>query len=91
MGVTVWQKCLLSLEDELSSQQFSTWIRPLQAEPAIGEVKLLAPNRYIMDQVNEQFLNRIREIAKANGLDNVSLQIGSSTPISVEKKRPNKP
>ncbi len=77
MNATVWQKCLSNLEEELSSQQFSTWIRPLQAETRADEVRLLAPNRYIRDQIEEHFFERIRELVEANGFRRVSLQIGS--------------
>ena len=78
MGAKIWQKCLDKLEDELSSQQFNTWIRPLQAVGDDDNVKLLAPNRYIKDQVNTQFLNRIRELLSENGSGSVELGIGSS-------------
>ena len=78
MGAKIWQKCLDRLEDELSSQQFNTWIRPLQAIGDDDNVKLLAPNRYIKDQVNTQFLNRIRELLSESGSGSVELEIGSS-------------
>ena len=78
MGAKIWQKCLDKLEDELSSQQFNTWIRPLQAVGDDDNVKLLAPNRYIKDQVNSQFLNRIRQLLSENGSGSVELGIGSS-------------
>ena len=78
MGAKIWQKCLDRLEDELSSQQFNTWIRPLQATGDGGNVRLLAPNRYIKDQVDTQFLNRIRELLTENGSESVALEIGSS-------------
>lgn len=78
MGAKIWQKCLDRLEDELSSQQFNTWIRPLQATGDEDNVKLLAPNRYIKDQVDTQFLNRIRELLTENGSGSVELEIGSS-------------
>ena len=78
MGAKIWQKCLDRLEDELSSQQFNTWIRPLQATGSDDNVKLLAPNRYIKDQVNSQFLNRIQELLSQNGAGTVELEIGSS-------------
>ncbi|MBT5444854.1 MAG: chromosomal replication initiator protein DnaA [Gammaproteobacteria bacterium] len=78
MGAKTWQKCLDKLEDELSSQQFNTWIRPLQAVGDDDNVKLLAPNRYIKDQVNTQFLDRIRELLSENGSGSVALEIGSS-------------
>jgi len=74
----IWQKCLERLEAELSSQQFNTWIRPLQAISDDGNVRLLAPNRYIKDQVNNQFLSRIQELLSENGAGSVELGIGSS-------------
>ena len=78
MGAKIWEKCLGRLEDELSSQQFNTWIRPLQAIGDDACVKLLAPNRYIKDQVNTQFLNRIQELLTENGSGPAELGIGSS-------------
>ena len=78
MGAKVWQRSLDRLEDELSSQQFNTWIRPLQAIGDEDNIKLLAPNRYIKDQVNTQFLSRINELLTENGSGIVELQIGSS-------------
>ena len=78
MGAKVWQRCLDRLEDELSSQEFNTWIRPLQAIGDEDNIKLLAPNRYIKDQVNTQFLGRINELLTENGSGIVELQIGSS-------------
>ena len=78
MGAKVWQRCLDRLEDELSSQEFNTWIRPLQAIGDEDNIKLLAPNRYIKDQVNTQFLSRINELLTENGSGIVELQIGSS-------------
>ena len=79
MGAKIWQKCLIRLEDELSSQQFNTWIRPLQAIGNHDSVKLLAPNRYIRDQVNTQFLDRIQELLTESGSGPVGLEIGSSS------------
>ncbi|MBL4681023.1 MAG: chromosomal replication initiator protein DnaA [Pseudomonadales bacterium] len=93
MGGTVWQKCLSSLERELPTQQFSTWIRPLQAVSSTSEVRLLAPNQYIRDKVNDNFLVRIRELVLANGLARVSIQIGSTANVMLdsEQKHSEKP
>ena len=64
MGQSVlWKKCLDRLEDELSAQQFNTWIRPLQAVNHSGALRLLAPNRFVMDWVRERFIDRIGELA----------------------------
>jgi len=93
VGGTVWQKCLSSLERELPTQQFSTWIRPLQAVSSTDEVRLLAPNQYIRDKVSDNFLVRIRELVLANGLARVSIQIGSTANIlqDAEQKHSEKP
>lgn len=63
MPEAIWDKCLNYLQDELPVQQFNTWIRPLQlAGSADGQLRLLAPNRFIKDWVSQKFLQRIREI-----------------------------
>jgi chromosomal replication initiator protein len=59
---TVWDKCLERLEGELSPQQFNTWIRPLQPVYEPEGVRLLAPNRFVMEWVRERFVARIGEL-----------------------------
>jgi chromosomal replication initiator protein len=48
------------LEAELSEQQFNTWIRPLQLVQEGSLVKLLAPNRFVVDWVKGHCLEQIR-------------------------------
>ena len=50
------------LRDELPSQEFNTWIRPLQVEGDQAELRLYAPNRFVLDWVNDKYLNRIQEL-----------------------------
>ena len=88
MGATIWQKCLHILEGELTAQQFNTWIKPLQAELDTKELRLLAPNKYIRDQVSDMFLGRIQELVEQNGSGGVTLRIGSSTGLP-SGDRPN--
>ncbi len=59
---TLWEKCLDCLQDEFPLQQFNTCIRPLQVEHANDKLVLFAPNRFIVNWINERFLNRIREL-----------------------------
>lgn len=59
----LWDKCLGRLEEELPSQQFNTWIKPLKLDPLpSSSIVLLAPNRFIRDWVLDKFLSRITEI-----------------------------
>lgn len=56
----LWQRCSNYLEQELSAQQFNTWIRPLQVIEADDQLKLLAPNRFVLDWVRNHYLETIR-------------------------------
>ncbi len=62
MNSAYWQTCVDSLKNELPAQQFNTWIRPLQAESRSNELRLYAPNRFILDWVKDKFLGRIKEL-----------------------------
>lgn len=91
---SLWTKCLESLQQELPAQQYNTWIRPLQAEVLGSELKLFAPNRFVLDWVNDRYSDRIREIVGdlGNSSIQVSLKIGSShTPSDRFKKQKSKP
>jgi chromosomal replication initiator protein len=77
---TLWEKCLDRLEGELSTQQFNTWIRPLHAVEDDDCLRLLAPNQFVRDWVNEHFAGRISEVCsrvKNSEHANVIVQIGS--------------
>ena len=58
-----WQSCLDSFERELTQQQFNTWIRPLRLEHAGEGLRLVAPNRFVLQWVKERFAARIEELA----------------------------
>ncbi|MGD8688581.1 MAG: chromosomal replication initiator protein DnaA, partial [Gammaproteobacteria bacterium] len=76
---SVWQQCVESLGRELSEQELNTWIRPLQAVENDGVLRLLAPNRFVMDWVREQFFDRIAQIVDSVGAGTrVQLDIGSA-------------
>jgi chromosomal replication initiator protein len=80
--MSIWEVCLNRLESELSAQQFNTWIRPLQAIEAAESIRLLAPNRFVLDWITEQYLERIRKLISnvTNGTGcALSLEVGSSS------------
>lgn len=78
--MAVWQACLERLKEELPQNLFNTWIRPLQAEEASESLRLLAPNRFIVDFVADRFLHRIKELIKelnGDSYGDVRLEVGS--------------
>ena len=75
---TLWNQCLRVLQGELPEQQFNTWIRPLQAVDDDALLRLLAPNRFVVDWLNQHYMERILELVDDGGDDvEVSLEVGS--------------
>jgi chromosomal replication initiator protein len=73
-----WPRCLERLEAELPAEDVHTWLKPLQAEERGDSVVLYAPNAFIVEQVRDRYLARIRELAQHfAGHLNVALEIGS--------------
>jgi len=60
---TLWNRCLSRLENELSEQQLNTYIRPLQAYEDASTLRIMAPNRFVQSKVQNNYFNRIREVA----------------------------
>ncbi|MFO1426866.1 MAG: chromosomal replication initiator protein DnaA [Steroidobacteraceae bacterium] len=64
METSLWTRCARALEEELPEAQFNTWIRPLQAVESAGALKLLAPNRFVVDWVHANLLPRVGELLR---------------------------
>ena len=75
---SLWTLCLGRLEDDLSPQQFNTWIRPLHAVEANGTLKLLAPNRFVKDFVTKEMLGDVSRLVSSFSVEpvDVSVEIG---------------
>jgi len=59
-----WQACSARLEQELTPQQYSAWIKPLvPLDYEEGRLRIAAPNRFKLDWVKTQFANRITALA----------------------------
>lgn len=80
--LALWQKCLDRLESEIAPGEFNIWLRPLQAEVNRDELLLFAPNRFVLDHINNTLFDRIncciREIFATDTLT-VRLQVGDRT------------
>ena len=90
MQDSIWQQCLRKLERELSSQQFNTWIRPLQAIEGDEELEILAPNRFVLDWIRDKYCDRIggilTELAPERGLA-LKVSVGSAPSRTAEVAR----
>jgi chromosomal replication initiator protein len=80
----LWQQCVARLERELSEQQLNTWIRPLHAIEDENALRLLAPNRFVLDWVRDHFFQRIDQVVGTlSGSRRVLLEVGSGGQIAV--------
>ena len=75
---TLWSQCTRVLQAELPEQQFNTWIRPLQAVDDGSVLRLLAPNRFVIDWVQQHYLGRILEVVDdTDATTEVVVEVGS--------------
>ncbi len=78
--MSVWNRCLSHLSNELTHEEMNTWVLCLQPMETDEGIKLLAPNRFVQDWVQNNYAARISEIASAlaqrDGF-NVLIDIGS--------------
>ena len=92
---SIWNNCLAKLENEISGSDFSTWIRPLQAVESNGQIKLLAPNRFVLDWVKQHHFEKLEEtiFEFSNGSLSLMLEIGSkntAAPVALKSAKPVK-
>jgi chromosomal replication initiator protein len=83
--MTLWNRCIRDLQAEIPEQQFNTWIRPLQAVEDGGVLRLLAPNRFVVDWLQEHYIERIVEIVDdTDASAEVIIEVGSrqAAPVS---------
>ncbi len=84
----LWNRCVRDLQAELPEQQFNTWIRPLQAVEDGAVLKLLAPNRFVVDWLNQHYLDRIEEIVGGSGSSSqVVVEVGSRQGVGAPAPR----
>lgn len=85
MEGSLWQQCLVRLENELPEQQFNTWIRPLHAIEDGEDLQLLAPNQFVLDWVRKHHFKTISQTLHdiGPGADtHLKLDIGCSKKVT---------
>jgi len=84
LEASLWSRCVSALEGELPEQQFNTWVRPLQSIETDGALRLLAPNRFVVDWVRGHLLGRITSLLGELGLAEpsaITVEVGSRPAI----------
>jgi chromosomal replication initiator protein len=88
--LSVWRQCADRLQNELSAQEFNTWIRPLQVEAREDVLVLLAPNQFVLGWVKDKYMANIRQLLAlvlTNGkLPTLLLEVGAKRVVSLERR-----
>ncbi len=85
-----WPSCLNVLQQQLSSQQYQTYIAPLQVQESPTNIRLLAPNQYVSQQLQAEYLPLIEVVMRQLELQHVTLEIvvGSLSPAAAPFPEP---
>ena len=89
MSEAVWKSCLDRLEGELTPQDFNTYISSLQAVVENGVLRLFAPNRYIRDEVEKNFVACIERALERAGSGDDEAGSGAVKRVVVEVGSPS--
>ncbi|MEM1434064.1 MAG: chromosomal replication initiator protein DnaA [Pseudomonadota bacterium] len=61
MTDSYWRACFENLRGRIDEQDFDLLIRPLQVRRDGAQLELLAPNRYVIDALNERYSGLLNE------------------------------
>jgi chromosomal replication initiator protein len=81
--MSLWNQCLDRLQQDLPTQQYSMWIRPLTALHDGTSFTLLAPNRFVLDWVRDKYHSQITELFSefcGDQAPTLRLDVGTAAP-----------
>ena len=72
----IWPKCLDKLSESISEKEMRMWIKPLKVEHVGENLKLYAPNKFMKEEVEKNFLSKINSVlSKIIGTANITLDV----------------
>jgi chromosomal replication initiator protein len=80
-----WEHCLNYLKTKIPSEEFNMWLRPLQSQldTTNHSLVLLAPNKFVVDWVNKNYLNYIDDFfneIETGFVNKIEIKVGSLKP-----------
>ena len=75
----IWDTCLQKLREALPAEDVNTWLMPLHSHQRGSTLKLLAPNRYVLNYVRNNLMGEIEHVVLGMeiGVSEIQLDIGS--------------
>ena len=93
--MTLWTQCLAAFNDVLSEKQMKTWFHPLEVKQISNTLKVVAPNKFIKDEIQNEYLILIKETVFDKSENKISevllalpdMKVGSVTNKVTEKTK----
>jgi len=82
---TLWNKCLEALGNRLSDKQMRTWLHPLEVTRESNTLKVVAPNKFIMEAIQNDYISMIEDVVMVSSENEVS-KVKLSLPKPIETK-----
>ena len=89
--INIWDECLRAFDDVLTDKDMKTWFLPLEVKQNSSTLRVIAPNRFIRDQIESEYLTLIKEtvaLKSSNSITEVTLMLPGS-PQAVPRKNWN--
>ena len=81
----IWNKCLDKLSETLTEKEIRMWIAPLKVKKDGDALKLYAPNKFMKEEIEKNFLSKIASVV--NQLtENTLISLDVSSPLKTNDK-----
>ena len=83
----IWNDCLDKLSETLTEKEMRLWIAPLKVKQDGDALKLYAPNKFMKEEIEKNFLSKIAGVANQLA-ENTLISLDVNSPVkTIEKVR----
>ena len=81
----IWNECLNKLSETLTEKEMRLWIAPLKVKNDGDALKLYAPNKFMKEEIEKNFLNKIADVVNQLA-ENTLISLDVSSPVKTSEK-----
>ena len=81
----IWNECLKKLSETLTEKEMRLWIAPLKVKKDGDALKLYAPNKFMKEEIEKNFLGKIAGVVNQLA-ENTLISLDVSSPVMKEEK-----
>ena len=81
----IWNDCLTKLSETLTEKEMRLWIAPLKVKKDGDALKLYAPNKFMKEEIEKNFLSKIASVVNQLA-ENTLISLDVSSPVKADEK-----